>query len=112
MHAGRHDLAHRLGTEGLDLFTTLKNTGKIADALRLLGTNAQVSGEYDLATLYLEEALALSRERGAENTAGQLLAHLATSPWSPETCPEPAHSARSHSTRPAGTPTSGPSRWR
>jgi len=25
-----------LGAEGLDLFTTLKNTGRIADALRLL----------------------------------------------------------------------------
>lgn len=76
-HAGGYERAHRLGTEAVELFRALKDTGQIALALRYLGSNAQQSGQWESAGAYLEEAHTLYRERGEDQVADELLAHLA-----------------------------------
>lgn len=76
-HAGEYERAHRLGTEAVELFRALKDTGQIALALRYLGSNAQQSGQWESAGAYLEEGHTLYRERGEDQVADELLAHLA-----------------------------------
>jgi hypothetical protein len=76
MHAGKDERTDELATAGVELFRTLQDTGKTAEGLRILGTNAQLNDRFDQATAFLEECHALFRERGDDRTADQLLGHL------------------------------------
>jgi predicted ATPase/DNA-binding XRE family transcriptional regulator len=76
MHAGEYADSHRLASESVALYWKLKHTGGVALGLRQLGTAAAFTGEFDQATVYYEEARALLLERGEDQIAGELLAHL------------------------------------
>ncbi len=69
MNGADYERVEVLGAEALDLFRTLGDTGRLAEALFVLGIAAQLQGRYERATALHMEGLALRRARGDERGA-------------------------------------------
>ena len=77
--AGDLRRARALGLECKDLFSSLHDSGKTAEALRQQGAIAYFSAEWDQSVADYEAARTLYLARGDERTAAALLGHLSLS---------------------------------
>jgi predicted ATPase/transcriptional regulator with XRE-family HTH domain len=77
--AGDLHRARALGLECKELFSSLHDSGKTADALRQQGAIAYFLEEWDRSVIDYQEARALYLARGDDRTAAALLGHLSLS---------------------------------